>query len=338
MSPLPAFRYFGSFQTRGALLRSENPLEEVWSRVGRFGRAEYLQRMSGTHSAKPAWWPNWGPYATIRVRQACELRQASRAGSLVTRPLPLYYAFLGVLRGFLAIEKQVIASAHHGLSYSGQGSLLDARATVRKGTFLDYLVARNCAVGTGAEFTLGECISAIPEMAEPWVSMDRGWTHSLAVDVDARDDGTLLLRFYLPRSEDEFRASWQDWYPDLASLFTLEPTGTVLRAKPSVDTSSESAIADILWTHLWVPLDWTDQPVWYALRRVDPKFALPRDGYYFVALFILSNVVRYEPELLSDLLNSESDLGWLFERLLGMAERYYPQLLLHWVVQQPAFF
>jgi len=66
--------------------------------------------------------------------------------------------------------------------------------------------------------------------------------------------------------------------------------------------------------------------------------ALPRPAYYFLATYILGNVVRYAPELLADLTDPDSHLGWTIQRFLNTAERFYPQLMFHWAFTTKVFF
>jgi hypothetical protein len=65
---------------------------------------------------------------------------------------------------------------------------------------------------------------------------------------------------------------------------------------------------------------------------------LPRAAYYYIALFILASTVRYEPEMLVALVNPDSPLGWMVERFLNSAERFFPHLVLHWLFTEPVFF
>lgn len=335
---LPAIRYLGSFQ-RGDYLQTDNPLEEVWSRVARFGIADYLKRMLTSHTPPiSSNWDDWGPYAVIRVRQAVEFRRASAGSTLLTRPLPLYYSFLNLIRGFLAIEKQIISSPRHGLKFTRGSDTMSSSATLDKGTFLDYLNALGIPIANGESFTLEECAASIVEVSGEYVSLQRGWTNAVSMLVEAKDDGEVLLKLHYPRSEAELRVNWQAWFPALVSSCTLEPTGTVLRVAPHIDTGSREAITDYLWNHLWVDLKWSDRPVWYVMRQVAPKFVLSRPAYYHIAMYILGSAVRYEPELLLDMINPDSDLGWFLGRLTNAAERYFPQLMLHWIVTKPVFF
>lgn len=338
MPGIPPLRYIGSFQ-RGAYLASDDPLEEVWSRVERFGASSYVKRM--TQSAVPpavAPWEDWGPYAVVRIRQATEFRRAAGLAGLLTRPLPLYYSFLNLLRGFLALEKQVIAKSSHGLHFEQGSDLLSSGARITNGTFTDYLAAHSLTLPPATTFSLEEAVSALPEVCEEFVSLGGGWTNAMTIRVEAYFDGQVLLNFKYPPSEQEFRDSWETWFPSLATTCCLEPAGTALRVLGRIDTSTDQAIASYLSEHLLVNLQWSDAPLWYIIRRTDPKFTVPRPAYYFLALYILGNVVRYQPELLLQATDPDSDTGWFVTRVLNSAERYFPQLMLHWLVQQPLFF
>lgn len=81
-----------------------------------------------------------------------------------------------------------------------------------------------------------------------------------------------------------------------------------------------------------------DTPIWYLIRQVTSDPTLPRPAYYFISLFILSNIVRYQPELMLEISNPDSQLGWLLIRLLKVAERFYPQLMLSWLYDHPVYF
>ena len=127
-------------------------------------------------------------------------------------------------------------------------------------------------------------------------------------------------------------------FPDLAGACTLEPEGTVLRVTPGDATKSYESIAAFLDSKLWTNLVWSDfRPLWYA-RMDGPLTSLPRPAYYFLSLYILSNVVRYTPEQLSPLTNPDSHVGWTIERFLNAAERFYPKLMFHWTHARKVFF
>jgi hypothetical protein len=159
----PDLPYIGPLK-RGSYLRSESPLEEVWAWISRIGTTEWLQR--SVKSTEP--WENWGPYAVARVRQAVEFRAAARNISILTRPLPLYYSLLNLLRGFLAISESIESKKGHGLSFTGENkaNFFDMGAKLIDGTFTNYLNAIKIPYQKNTVITLGQAFSRIVEIGD----------------------------------------------------------------------------------------------------------------------------------------------------------------------------
>jgi hypothetical protein len=65
---------------------------------------------------------------------------------------------------------------------------------------------------------------------------------------------------------------------------------------------------------------------WYLIREVDNHSTLTRASYYYIAVFILGSIVRYEPELMLEVSYLDSEIGWFIDRFLNKAERFFPQL------------
>ncbi len=74
------------------------------------------------------------------------------------------------------------------------------------------------------------------------------------------------------------------------------------------------------------------------MRQTDPSLVFPRPAYYFVTLFILGSVVRYEPELMLDTVDPNSLSGWLLKRVIQGAERFFPQLMLSWLMDSDLYY
>ena len=126
----------------------------------------------------------------------------------------------------------------------------------------------------------------------------------------------------------DFRKNWRTLFPSLSSDFELASDKNVL------STSKESLkeignvvefINSILETDL-MKLD--NARMWYLIQHRDQSLVYTRPAYYFICLFILSSIVRYEPEMLLDISDPYSEYAWIITKLLSFAERYYPQLIL----------
>ncbi|MDP2896587.1 MAG: hypothetical protein Q8Q12_08505, partial [bacterium] len=144
------------------------------------------------------------------------------------------------------------------------------------------------------------------------------------------------LRF--PHYLTDFRSKWESDFPTLPEVCTLEPEGNILRVKDTVDTGSQEAVSSFCVERLEADLVLRDVARWYLVRQVQPELVLPRPSYYFIALFILGSIVRYQPEVILGASSPYSQLGWLLGRLVGLAQRFYPQLMLRWLYGREIYF
>src|SRR6516164_5189351 len=106
----PEIRYIGSFQ-RGHVFLSSDALRDVWRRIEREGTYEQVSRI-----CIPKGYPDEvAREASLKFRQAVELRKASSGTSMLTRPLLLYYAVLNLVRGTMLPWFGTQGKATHGL-------------------------------------------------------------------------------------------------------------------------------------------------------------------------------------------------------------------------------
>jgi hypothetical protein len=319
-------------------VRTESPLEEVWNWISRFGITAWLQKISPATAHS---WPEWQSYSVVRVRQAVEFRAAARQSSILTKPLPLYYSLLNLMRGFFAMTQGVEPKKAHGLKFEGQNQadIFQTGARIAEGTFTDYLDALNVPHQKGTVITLHEVVLRIIETANYYVTASFGPAEIFQVGVMAYQSGKVLLYFAGPGQEAEFRNSWQNWFPKLKEVCSLEPAGRVLLVDTNkVDTTTHESISDFCYRVLEVNLKSFEDSSWFAIRHSTPALDLPQTGFYFIGAFILSSAVRYSPELLLKVSDPDSEYGWLIAQFLKAAERYFPHLLLHWVSKPRVYF
>jgi hypothetical protein len=323
----------GSFK-RGIFLPAESPLEALWDEIERMGTEGALGRQSSEVPGVD--WPRHRQYAMVRIAQALELRRSAARASVLTRPLALYYSFLNLLRAFMAIGPEVLSWKGHGLVYRF-ADLFESAATLAKaGTFRDYLKARSIPAGPPFRLTLMDCFERIPEMARPLVESGRE-TRMIPVTVKALYSGQIMLHFRAQFMPDKSAFDgWQGDYPSLAPECERVDTSLTLRAKPQGGTDPEADVSVFCDRHLLPDLLTPTRPTWFA-SRLGPEMRLPREAYYFVAMYILSNLVRYEPEQLHAVSGVGSESGWLIRKFLTMAERLFPQLLISWVWGRPLY-
>lgn len=329
-------QYIGSFQDKKLFFPSENPLEEVWARVSQLGSPELMLYKSHPNS-KNNDWDSFVKYSTIRIRQAFEFRKAFHQTTLLTSPLPLYYSFLNLTRSILSLNSTKYPSPSHGLKFIKGKNFLDNAASIQgRGTFADYLNFMNINSIPIKTITLDDCLSRIIEICYDY-SLFYGTNQKslvIPIEIEAMSDGEVSLIF--PTHLTNFRSNWQQEFPGISKSFHLKPAGNILYVK--LLTPDVKGVSIILHNTLESDLISRDTALWYLIRQVTPDPILPRPSYYFISLFILSNIVRYQPELMMEVTNPDSQLGWLLIRLLKAAERFYPQLMLGWLYNHPVYF
>jgi hypothetical protein len=83
-------------------------------------------------------------------------------------------------------------------------------------------------------------------------------------------------------------------------------------------------------------LSWRENAFWYDQICDDNNLLIPRLCAYEGALFILSNVSRYEPEYL-DLVLRPTDIAFAVNSFLDTAERCIPLMIIE-MLNGPTYF
>lgn len=333
-------QYIGSFQT-GTKFESENPCEEVWSRVAQHGSADNLRKLFTPPSGQDV--EPYVEYAGVRVRQAVEFRKAARQSTLLTSPLSLYYSFLNLTRASMCLAVDDMTSKGHGLTFQGGEDLLSSGAKLARGTFTDYLDASGAPWKPHKEVTLHDALSRIIE-----IRFDYTWPHAresyvIPLGVDAYFNGDLILNIPKRAYDLSLNSSrWTSELPSVAGCCVVDASKNALKVKyklPKGEKGDHQAVNAFCSMRLESDLIWQDlNSRWYLVRQVDPDLVFPRPAYYLLAVFILGSVVRYEPELMLETTDPDSHLGWLLRRVIQAAERFFPQLMLGWVFGSPVYF
>ncbi len=337
MALLVDLHYLGSFQ-KGIRLVSEQPVEDIWSRLGLYGSVEYLDE-NLTLAKRSITKDTLVEYIAVRMRQAIELRMATRQASLLTAPLTLYYSFLNLTRACMAIQEEELSTGH-GLRFKEDTQLLTCRARLEDGTFTDYLKCTGISWKKGLEVPLDECLSRIIETSEDYYTATRNPPLVSPVRVEAHRSGKMFLHFREDwvGGEAHFRANWQDEFPSPVPFCELEPTGCVLRVQHDKEPDSLQHVEGLCNRMLEINLIPSMEPTWFLIRRTDPNLVWGRAAYYIAALFILSSVIRYQPELMLRVTSTNSKWNWFLRRFVDRAERFYPHLMFNWIMGQVYFF
>lgn len=320
-----AIPYIGSFQQEGNKIVTEEPLEEVWSRISRYGSFSYLKNTFKPD--KPGInWDKYLRYIEVRIRQAVELRKVAHQSSLLTSPLNYYYSFLNLKRAFLALGPEIIPKKRHGLVFKPAANLLDTKALLSEGTFTDYLKTKGIKWNKNDGISLSEALGFIVELADDYRHEYHDKCFVSQIVIRGIMNGPVKLQYY--NISEDFKDTWKIAYPGLADFCQIEQEGKSLGLKDIESYKSYEAISEFAHYNLLPSLIYSWNPIWYIYNDNNNVLKLTRSGYYYVTMFILGNAVRYNPELMLEASSLGSELFWLLQKFISLAERYYPQLKL----------
>ncbi|TGL46740.1 hypothetical protein EHQ59_17030 [Leptospira kemamanensis] len=94
--------------------KSDNPANEAWDRIARFGSLNYLKKIFTSEKSEDIILKLLN-YSSTRINQAIELRLSYSNQSLLTSPLLYYYTMLNLLRGMIPLTFEMEAEKGHGL-------------------------------------------------------------------------------------------------------------------------------------------------------------------------------------------------------------------------------
>ncbi|MBK8252634.1 MAG: hypothetical protein IPK82_08190 [Polyangiaceae bacterium] len=186
--------------------------------------------------------------------------------------------------------------------------------------------------------SLRDLFAVIPESQADFYLLNSGQSSVVRVQVQAYFGGEAptTLRFHVPgETVQTFAANWQQLLPWMADVCELHGPFT-LRLKVQVD--HEDLVAEFCRRYMIHELRLRDDAWWYDHREGGGVTLLRRLPAYLGAMFILSNISRYEPEFLDDATFQLTDLGYFIRSFLDNAERFFPQLILELLQGTPVYF
>jgi hypothetical protein len=187
------------------------------------------------------------------------------------------------------------------------------------------------------ELRLRDLLAQIPEMRADFPLFNRGDSAVAAVRVKAFYQGDMLLHFTIAGvSESDFRKDWAALFPWMTDVCELHADPFTLRVK--TPPKSEAEITAFCEKKLLHDLRFRETAVWFDHVTRDNIVFLPRLAPYLAGMFILSNVSRYEPELLAAPTRELTDVGYALSTFLDSAERFFPQLILTRLYAQAVYF
>lgn len=314
----------GSFQ-REAVRITESPIDEVWSRIGQLGSKEYL-RKTCTPLKEDIDWDEYTSYISVRALQAVELWSAYKKSTLLTSPLSLYYSFLNIHRAFLALVQEDMPRSSHGLVFEQSDDLFGSAAKLVRGSYTDWLNSCDIAWANKSKITLEECIKSCPELMDEVSTYFEGESCVSRIVINGYHNKNTRIVFL--NHTDNFSEKWQEDYPNLVDTCTLVEDEVATLELSAEFSGSYEKISEWAADSLDPNLLHSSNSIWYTYRATDKPLDLPRSSFYYIGIFILSSVVRYQPELLLKDSETGSMYNWILNKFIYSAERFYPQMKL----------
>ncbi|MGO9932280.1 MAG: YaaC family protein [Steroidobacteraceae bacterium] len=214
----------------------------------------------------------------------------AQSSTLLTAPLTLYYSFLNLMRAYVTLRHEVQAGKGHGLSFHAAPSLFESEASLRQGTFADYLDHAGIKWKVGDRISLRDALGCVVELWRDVTTIDVTMSHVQRVEVSAQINGDFSLRFHDYPASSDFLRDWRADFPRLVASCD-NPDGFRLFVRKDACGRGRDDVAKFLAKNLDYSLPFLEAPIWWTIRQSRPFLKLDRIGYYHVAAFILGNAV-----------------------------------------------
>lgn len=308
---------------------SENSLEEVWLNVEKLGVINFVKKYKYNLTGNS--FDDLIRYSCLRIRQSIEFRKSYQNMSILTSPLLLYYSFLNLLRGIYALKYEKKASKRHGLCFISGDNILNCSAKINSGTFSDYLISKEIKFDNKKNISLKDSIMNIIELQNE-VEQFGLTSNVIPVNISLFMDGHVNI--YFVKEINDLKNNWNIYFPQLTGVFNYVDernlSTNIIDNIRQIDSKNhiidnKKIINQLFYTDLIKHKNNDSHDIWYLIKNKE-KY-LDRGSYYYIALFILSSIARYEPEMLQELNDKYNEYSWLIKKLLNLAERFFPQIL-----------
>ncbi|ALO17376.1 hypothetical protein L21SP5_03781 [Salinivirga cyanobacteriivorans] len=317
---------------KSIILRTENPIEEIWSYFLRFSDFNYIKNS----------WTNRDDceyiYVTICIKQSYEYYKASLGLSLNTRPLLLYYSFLNLTKATLYIAQDERPPDYHGLckeniekDIKSIDDILDFSAEVNNGVFKKLAELLDFNINLNKRLTLADFLKNSIELNNDYSHYFKQSPSFIIPKVDSFLDGELNITFNVGFLKDDSEKI--NRIKTTFKNFEFEQNEMNLIFKKKIDLNTgqpgeyDKKAWDILKEYFLLSV-FNDNK--YHMNINDKESLLPNSLAYFGILYILSSIVRYKPDKLHNLImDRDTSVNWMLDKICSVTERVYPNLMLN---------
>ena len=304
--------------------QTENPLGEVWRQLLLASDYTYLKS-------------NWSASdddlvsVTTYLRQAHEYHLASRAVTLMTSPLLIYYSALNLAKAVINVVNDCRSSDYHGLCKPKmEDSLLDVSVETNNGVFLELARLAGTTICVGRRLRLEDFLQNMLDVQKYYCEYFERPTQYVWPSVEAFLSGRVEVVFTTDllrgKSVEDFRALLHE-RTNLYDDFEEVESEDALKLESRENYEGEErriAMLDLIQRHF----EFSVFPQYhYFINLLSEEDRIPPVAAYFGAMYVLSEIVRYKPNHIHRFLRErETSVEWFIQQLCSVSERVLPNL------------
>jgi hypothetical protein len=323
--------HLGHFE-ESVSIRTDNPIEEIWS---------FFLRNSDVNYLKKVWTDRTEVeyiYVSMCLKQSYEYYVASKGLTLNTKPLLLYYSFLNLTKATLFILNDERPPDYHGLckenlnnDLTSANDILEFSAEINNGVFKKLAEALGFELVLNRRFTLGEFLMNAIELNSDYCNYFSKKPGFIIPKVDAFIDGEIDITISncVQNQEDGLGEKMINFFNEFSSEF--KESSLVLKKKIELSKIGDKEYdkkACLLLNKYFSYSVFSDGQYYINVNEDDLR--MPNALAYFGIMYILSSIVRYKPDKLHQLINDkDTSVNWLLNKFCSIAERVYPNLMLN---------
>lgn len=309
-------------------VKTENPIEEIWSMLLMFSDRIFLERFWAGKSDDDYL------TATKTLVQAREYYLASKTVTLNTRPLLLYYSILNLTKAVLLILGEETPQEYHGLCKPDFGcDFLESKASVNNGVFLSLAKKENYSVDIKTEFSIEYMIKSSIDLYNAYEYYYKREAPIIKFTEEKYRDGNIYLKSTASKSKIELITQFFKERKALDDKFEIDIDGNLicLKNKEVLKLSNAEELLDEMQLLLSEEFSFSvfnSESVYLILE----KNPLPPAAAYFGISYMLGMLVRYSPSRYYHFIeNPTSSQTWFVKKVCDTIERVYPNIMLNYI-------
>ena len=303
---------------------TENPESEIWSYLVRLSDIGYLARAvtAVTKDATIA--------ITTLLSQAYEYYSASRTISLNTKPLLIYYSFLCLTKALILAATKEEPPPYHGLCKPQTlGTFLNYNVEANHGVFKTLCNLLGCSIQIPTNFAISSFFENAIELSGPYAEYFNQGLNIVNFQLSAYQSGRIMLVFRKVNDGLTAKLNRTRIVEDFRLISDSRDQVIYQCDSKWVYDGNYEQVKSAIRTLLLKFSEFSPiYPRTYYVNLNDPK--LPQLAAYYGLMFCLSSMVRYNPNLLFEILwRKEVSINWFLEKACSISLRVFPNLILN---------